>query len=162
VPVSGVRPFGNVGNVFEFESSGRLNQNQLIVNVNNRFSPKITFAANYTFNKARSDTDGVRTFPANTYDLTSEYADSGFDVRHFFFLGGTFEAPHGIRFSPLIVAFSGSPFNITTGADLNGDQVFADRPAPATVLSKPGVVITKYGAFDLNPAPGQAIIPRNF
>ncbi len=162
VPGSGLRPFGNVGNIHEYESSGRLNQNQLIVTINNRFSNKISFVANYTFNKAKSDTDGVRTFPANTFDLTPEYGNSAFDVRHFFFMGGAFEAPYGVRFNPLIVAFTGSPFNITTGTDLNGDQIFADRPALATDLDKPGVVITKYGAFDPNPGPGQAIIPRNF
>jgi hypothetical protein len=161
-PGSGLRPFGNVGNIFQYESSGRLNQNQLIISINNRFSNRVSFAANYTLNKANSDTDGVNTFPANSYDLSSEYGNSAFDVRHFFFMGGTFEAPYGLRLSPLVVAFTGRPFNITTGTDSNSDQVFTDRPALATDPNKPGVVITKYGAFDLNPAPGQAIIRRNF
>ncbi|HEV7683001.1 MAG TPA: carboxypeptidase regulatory-like domain-containing protein [Pyrinomonadaceae bacterium] len=161
-PGRGVLPFGNVGNIFEFESSGRLNQNQLIISINNRISNKFSLAVNYTLNKARSDTDGARTFPANAYDLTTEYGDSAFDVRHFFFLNGTLEVPYGVRLSPLIVAFSGRPFDITTGADLNGDEVFTDRPALATDPGGPGVVVTKYGPFDLNPAPGQSIIPRNY
>lgn len=161
-PASGVRPFGNVGNIFQFESSGRLNQNQLIVSVNNRLNDKVSFTANYTLNKANSDTDGVRTFPAGSYDLTSEYGRSAFDIRHFFFLGGAFEAPFGLRFNPLIIAFSGSPFNITTGRDANNDLLFTERPALATDLNKPGVVVTRFGAFDPNPQPGQPIIPRNF
>jgi hypothetical protein len=161
-PESGVRPFGNVGNIFQFESSGRLNQNQLIVSVNNRLNKKVSFTANYTLNKANSDTDGVRTFPANSYDLSTEYGRSAFDIRHFFFLGGTFEAPFGLHFNPLIIAFSGSPFNITTGRDANNDLLFTERPALATDLNKPGVVVTRFGAFDPNPQPGQAIIPRNF
>jgi hypothetical protein len=57
---------------------------------------------------------------------------------------------------------SGSPFNITIGRDLNGDTLFTERPAFATDLTKPGVVITKFGAFDTNPAAGAQIIPRNF
>lgn len=162
VPASGVRPFGNIGNIFEYESSGRLNQNQLIFSINNRFSNKMSFSAGYTLNKARGDTDGVGTFPANSYDLTTEYGDSAFDVRHFFFMTGTFETFYGVRVNSLIVAFSGNPFNITTGVDSNGDQLFTERPALATDLNKPGVVITKYGAFDLNPGLGQTIIPRNF
>lgn len=161
-PDTGVRPFGNVGNIMEYESGGRLNQNQLIVSVNNRLNKKVFFFANYTLNKANSDTDGVRTFPANSYDLTSEYGRSSLDVRHLFFLGGTFEAPFGLRFNPLIVAFSGRPFNITTGVDRNNDLLFTERPALATDLTKPGVVVTPFGAFDPNPGPGQSIIPRNF
>jgi hypothetical protein len=161
-PASGVRPFGNVGNILEFESSGRLNQNQLIVSINSRLSKKVSFVANYTLNKANSDTDGVRMFPANSYDLTSEYGRSSFDVRHFFFFGGTFDAPFGLRFSPLIIAFSGGPFNITTGRDSNNDLVFTDRPSLATDLTRPGVIVTRFGAFDPNPLPEQTIIPRNF
>jgi hypothetical protein len=29
-------------------------------------------------------------------------------------------------------------------------------------LSKPGVIVTPFGAFDPNPTPGQTLIPRNF
>src|SRR5262249_18701940 len=36
IPSSGVRPLGNIGNVFQYESSGRFNQNQFIVNVSHR------------------------------------------------------------------------------------------------------------------------------
>ena len=61
-----------------------------------------------------------------------------------------------------MIVRSGQPFNITTGRDNNGDTVFTDRPAFATDLAKPGVVVTRFGAFDPNPAPGQAIIPRNY
>ena len=162
LPGSGVRPLGDIGDLFQYESSGRFNQNQLIVNLNSRLNPKYTVFANYTLNRARSDTDGVGTFPANSYDLTTEYGRSSSDIRHFFFLGGNFEAPHGVRISPLFVAFSGGPFNITTGRDTNGDLRFTERPALATDLSKPGVIMTPFGAFDPNPAPGQALIPRNF
>ena len=162
LPGSGLRPFGNIGDLFQYESSGRYNQNQLIVNLNNRLNPKVSVIANYTLNKARSDTDSVGTFPSNSYDLSSEYGRSSSDIRHFFFLGGNFEAPYGVRFSPLIVAFSGGAFNITTGRDTNGDLLFTERPALATDLSKPGVIVTPFGAFDPNPEPGQPLIPRNF
>src|SRR4030095_13528738 len=45
VPGSGVRPVPGLGNIFQYESSGRFNQNQLIVSLNNRFSPKFTMFA---------------------------------------------------------------------------------------------------------------------
>jgi hypothetical protein len=62
----------------------------------------------------------------------------------------------------MLVATSTRPFNITTGSDLNGDTIFTDRPAFATDLSRPSVVRTAFGAFDLAPMPGQTIIPRNY
>ncbi|HEV7859143.1 MAG TPA: carboxypeptidase regulatory-like domain-containing protein [Pyrinomonadaceae bacterium] len=160
---TGARPFGNIGNIFEYESSGRFNQNQLLVSANNRFSRKFTLFASYVLNKANSDTDGPNTFPANQYDLSTEYGRSSLDTRHRFFLGGSINAlPWGIRLSPFVTANSGRPFNITTGRDANGDTIFTDRPAFATDLNKPGVIVTRFGAFDPNPTAGQQIIPRNF
>jgi len=57
-----------------------------------------------------------------------------------------------------IIANSGPPFNIITGHDTNGDTFFTERPAFATDLNKPGVIVTPLGAFDPNPSPGQTII----
>jgi hypothetical protein len=158
----GIRPIAGVGNVFQYESSGRFNQNQLIISANNRLSRRFTLFATYTLNSAHSDTDGANSFPSNQYDLTNEYGRSVQDIRHRLFVGGSLTAPWNIRLNPFVVANSGRPFNITTGRDTNGDTLFTERPAFATDLSKPGVVVTRFGAFDPNPAPGQAIIPRNF
>jgi hypothetical protein len=163
VPGTGLRPFGNVGNIFQYESSGVFNQNQLIVSFNNRLSRAFSLFGNYTLNFANGDTDGANTFPANQYDLSNEYGRSAIDVRHRFSLGGAINAlPWGIRLNPFLIVNSGRPFNITTGRDSNGDTLFTERPALATDFGKPGVVVTRFGVFDPNPAPGQVIIPRNF
>jgi hypothetical protein len=159
---SGIRPFGDVGNVYQYETSGRFNQTQLILSVNNRLNRNFSLFARYVLGKAESDTDGAGTFSANPYDLGGEYGRSSLDIRHNFVLGGSINAPWGIRLNPFIVASSGRPFNITTGRDTNGDTLFTERPAFATDLSKPGVIVTPYGAFDPNPAPGQELIPRNY
>ena len=50
-----------------------------------------------------------------------------------------------------MVLDSGTPFNITTGQDLNGDNQFNDRPAFATDRST-NIVKTKYGSFTLLPS----------
>jgi len=73
-----------------------------------------------------------------------------------------YRAPWAITVTPIFRWRSGERFNITSGLDTNGDVIFTERPAFATELSKPGVVVTRFGAFDLNPAPGQSLIPRNF
>jgi hypothetical protein len=163
-PIGGVRPLGDArGNVFQYESSGILNQNQLLINANTRFNPNFSIFANYTLGKASSDTDGAGTFPADNYDLSAEYGRSSLDVRHRFFLGGSISAPWGIRLNPLIFASTGAPFNITTGLDNNRDTQFNDRPAFATASTLPAnLKVTPFGSFDLNPAPGAEIIPRNY
>src|SRR6185295_16223110 len=86
----GARPLGDTaGNVYEIESTGRMNQLQWILGVNNRLSPKVTLFFRYFLSRARSDTDGVGTFPANANDLTGEYGRASTDVRHRIVLGGS-------------------------------------------------------------------------
>ncbi|HEY0048532.1 MAG TPA: TonB-dependent receptor [Pyrinomonadaceae bacterium] len=174
-PIDGVRPNSAGGNIFQYESSGRFNQSQLIFNLRSNFIDGISIFANYAFGKAKSDSDGAATFPANSYDLRGEYGDALLDIRHRFVIGGNFEAPFGINLSPFITFRSGAPFNITTGTDANGDALFNDRPAFAADLNRqcnfgtatnPSirdcVVQTEFGSFDLQPIAGQTIIPRNY
>ncbi|MCP9496036.1 MAG: TonB-dependent receptor [Pyrinomonadaceae bacterium MAG19_C2-C3] len=157
-------PFGAVGNIYRYESSGIFNQNQLIVSLNSRFGQRLTFRGGYILGSARSDTDGAGSFPGNPFDLSTEYGRASFDVRHRFFFFGSYNAPFGFTFNPFITANSGRPFNITIGQDLNADTIFNDRPAFATDLTRGSVVRTEFGDFDTNPRtlPDAEIIPRNF
>ncbi len=161
-PASVEYPFPGEGNLYIYESSGFFRQNQLITNVNARVNPNFMLFGFYALGKASSDTDGAGSFPANQYDLSGEYSRAGFDVRHRAVIGGSVTGPFGFQFSPFIFASSGRPFNITVGRDLNGDSLFNDRPAFATDLTRPSVLITPLGAFDMSPMPGQIIIPRNY
>ena len=155
-----LRPFGP-GNIYQYESSGFFRQNQLLLNWNSRVNRRISLLGYYAWGKAFSDSDGAGSFPANSYDITGEYARAGFDVRHRVMVGGNLVAPFGLTFSPLITASSGLPFNVVTGTDLNTDSIFNDRPAWATDLSRPSVIRTPYGVFDTSPIAGQPIVPRN-
>jgi hypothetical protein len=174
-PVGGVRPVPDAGNIFQYESTGKFNQNQLLFNLRSNFADGISVFGNYAFSDAKSDTDGAGTFPANSYDLSDEYGDALLDIRHRFVIGGNFDAPFGIRLNPFISFRTGAPFNITTGFDNNGDSVFTDRPAFVADLNRqcnfgtadnpnirPCVVQTEFGDFDLQPLPDQQIIPRNY
>ena len=165
---NGVRPFGAVGEIYQYESSGRFNQNQLFIGFNNRFSRALTFFSSYSLSKTTNDTDGGATFPANSYDLTGEFGRASFDVRHRLTFAGTLNLPWWqVSLNPFVVISTGAPFNITTGQDTNGDRLFTERPsfAPAGVdCSHPAANIkcTPFGNFNLRPAPGEALIPRNF
>lgn len=159
---SGVRPFGNAGEIFEYESSGRFNQEQLVINAVQRFRNEMSLWATYVLSKATSDTDGADTFPLNTYNLSTEYGNSALDARHSLYVGGWIAAPWRISVNPLIILRTGTPFNMTTGRDTNGDTLYTERPAFAANPSSSSAIVTPFGAFDLSPDPGQELIPRNY
>lgn len=170
VPGTGIRPLGNIGDVYQYESSARFNMNQMFIGFNNRFSRRITFFSSYVLSKTTNDADGQGggLFPANSYDLSGEFSRAAFDVRHRFTFAGTISLPwQQISLNPFIIASTGRPFNITTGADTNGDRLFTERPsfAPAGVdcnAPPANIVCTPYGNFNTRPAAGEELIPRNF
>ena len=162
LPNSGERPLGNdAGNLYEYQSNGRSVGNSFNMNVNGTIS-KINFFGGYSFGKSRNTDSGTSGSPFDAYDFSEEFARSNFSSLSFMHFGGNYTMPLGINLNVFAVANSGPPFNITTGRDTNGDTLFTERPAFATDLTKPGVVVTPYGAFDPNPSPGQTIIPRNY
>src|SRR5205814_5381225 len=99
--------------------------------------------------------------PANSYDLSTEFGWASGDRRHRIRLESWSSLPGGFNLSPYFSVNSGSPFNITTGSDNNGDTLFADRPAFGR-RGDPGVIVTRFGVFNPNPRPADQIIPRNF
>jgi len=150
--------------VYQYESSGRFNQNQFILNFNSRLHRNFSLNAFYVLGKSRSDADGG--FPANPYDLSTEYGRSNGDIRHRFVMTGNIRAPWGISLNPFITVQSGRPFNITLGRDINGDTLNTERPALAGASVDCADTLnfkcTPFGNFKVNLAPGDVMIPRNF
>jgi hypothetical protein len=149
-----------VGNIYQYESAGLFNQNQLITNFNLRMGAKLMLVGFYTLSYADSDTGGVSSFVMNPYDVEEDYGRAAFDVRHRVFAGGTWTLPHGFAISPFVVANSGGPVNITWGGqDVYGTGIFNARP----VLATPGAPNTKqnpWGTFDLTaPTATESVIP---
>lgn len=162
-----LRPDPTQGNIFQYESSGNSNQQQLIFNVNSSLGNKITFGANYRLGFSKGDVDSVNGsaggFPAYSYDLSGEYGNSGQDIRHFFTLFSSVQLPWNIRMSPFIIARSGSPYNITTGVDTNRDSVFNDRPTYTQLFNACTARGLNYSFCDSNGiSDPSAIIPRNY
>jgi hypothetical protein len=157
---TGVRPNGKNENIYQYQSGGIYHQNQLITNFSIR-ERKLTLFGFYVINDAKADTSGATYFPSNQFDPRADYGRSTFDVRQRFLVGGNYSAPFGFSISPFLVLNTGTPFNITVGQDLNGDNQFNDRPAFAT-SSSTDVLNTRYGSFDLNPGADEARIPYNY
>ena len=91
-----------------------------------------------------------------------EYGPSSNDIRNRAFIGGSINTKWNLRFSPFINLNSGPPFDITSGADLYGTSLFNSRPGIATNPNESGLIQTKYGLLDPNPALGEKILPRNY
>lgn len=162
---SGIRPFGSIGDIFLIESSNRYFQNQFYAILNSRINSKVSLYVRYMLSQTKDGGDR-NSFPADSNNLSGEYGRaSRFSMLHRFYFRGAFTLPKlDLTISPSIVANSNRPFNIITGLDTNGDQIFMERPSFATRLdpSNPNVVQTRFGTFNVNPLPGEKSIPRNF
>ena len=155
-----VRPFGNVGDIYDYQSSGSFKQTQFMINVNSQVGKWMTLFGRYSYNNAHSDTDGLGTLPSDPYNFAQDWGRSSFDIAHNLFIGGSFTAKWGLRFSPFIVARTGNPYNITTGQDLYLQNSPTARPS---FLSTPPVGAASLLPY-LNPDPaaGSPLIERNY
>ncbi|HKS11374.1 MAG TPA: carboxypeptidase regulatory-like domain-containing protein [Pyrinomonadaceae bacterium] len=168
-PDTSVRPFGNIGDIYYYESSAKFNDYRFFGGVRRQMSKGFSLFANFGTGKGKTDTDCIfgsigSCFPADSYDASSEYSRVSFIPSANFFFGGTFILPRlKVNLNPFVVYSSGRPFNIITGQDTNGDGLFTERPAFATAQTDPNdLKRTRFGDFDLHPDPGQPLIPRNY
>jgi hypothetical protein len=161
--LNGVRPYGNgIGNLILDSSDGAMRQNMVLATISTRPNAQITVNAYYMFLSVITNVDDFGQIASNAYDFKQDYGRPSWDRRHSFNVSGTVILPRKVQFSPFIIISSGQPYDLITGVDLNGDTVANDRPAFATDLSRPSVVLTRFGALDTKPSPGQRIVPRNY
>jgi hypothetical protein len=157
---SGVRPYGNVGQIDQYESAGLLNQQQIFTNVNMRLNANFSMFGSYVFNHATSDTDGPSFFPQDPYNLAADYGRAAYDIHHRVFMAASANLRWNVRISPFLQWQSGMPFNLTTGENLYGDNLFNTRPAFAGP-STADAIQTPCGLLDPNPQPGEKLVARN-
>ncbi len=147
-----------------YESGGVYRQQQLIANLNIRPSRIWSVSGYGVFNTAKADTGTINTFPSiDPYDIGKDYGRAVFDTRYRLFLFGNLSLPYTISVSPLMIYSAGTPFNITTGSDLNNDGQYNDRPmfgAPNGIAAgKPGTnTIAGCGSF-VAPPPNTPYTP---
>lgn len=158
---TGVRPYGNVGDIYDYQSTGIYKQTQLSVGANSS-TKWFTVFTRYSYGTAHSNTDGLTTMPSDPYDIGQDWGRSSLDIRQMLFVGGSIRGPWGLRLSPFFIAHSGIPFNITTGTDLYDTGQVAASARPSVVTSAgDNVVLTPFGYLNTVPQAGQSIIERN-
>lgn len=156
------RPDPLSGDIYQYESSGVLNQNRIFTNIRANITPRISIWGNYSLGFTKGDSDGAFSFPAYSYDLSGEYGRSGSDVRHNFVFGGNVSLPWEFSLNPFVTANTGAPFNITRGVDLNGDGLTNERPTFGELATRCGELGLTNSFCDVSGFDPNAIIPRNF
>lgn len=128
-PVNGVRPDKNFANVVEVvnDAESRVHSVNVGANLIALNWKRTIFFVNYTFTKAESNGAGVFSLPANGNDLSTEWGPT--QPRHRLQGSINMSPFQDVSFSLNVRQQSGSPYNVTTGRDNNGDGVFNDRPA---------------------------------
>ncbi len=154
-----LRPDPTQGNLYQYESSGVLEQQQLIVNFRTFFRRGFTFFGNYRLSRAKGTGGG---FPQYSFDTSDDFGNSGLDQRHFFFMVGSFSVPYGFSLRPFILGGTGRPFNIIAGRDLNGDSIFNDRPTFAQLNTRCNELGLTSSFCDTSGEDPNAILPVNY
>jgi hypothetical protein len=121
---------------YSIETAGNSIYHGMAVSVNRRFGNHYQIISSYTFGKAIDDTTDIsqNLGPQDPTNTRLERGLSSFDVRQRFALAAVLESPFKARaladfdVSPILTAHTGSPFNITSGVDSNGDTNDTDRP----------------------------------
>jgi hypothetical protein len=119
-----------IGNITQFDSTGRSQSDRLELRGTYRFPQRNIFMnVNYALAQVKNHADGATSLPADNLNADAEWGPSRQDVRHR--IQGMINVPiyYGVRTSINVQAQSASPYTITIGEDSNRDGVFNERPA---------------------------------
>ncbi|MCC7185041.1 MAG: TonB-dependent receptor [Acidobacteria bacterium] len=130
-PVDGVRPNPAFANILSLVSDAESTTDSINVgwNLTKLDWKQSFFFVNYTWTRARTNTTGAFSVPANGENLDTEWGPSMGDIRHRASASVNMRPFTDMSISLNARAQSGSPYNITTGRDDNRDGLFNDRPA---------------------------------
>jgi hypothetical protein len=137
-------------NNLQYQSGGFYKEHQVMVTFRANYR-KFSFFTNYTYSNARGDTSGMGSVPTVSSDPGLDYGRTTFDVANRFMLFGNFMLPWKISVSPMLMANSGTPYNIVTGDELTGNNQFNARPTYARSCSESGAFSTAYGCLNALP-----------
>ena len=116
-------------NIFEFEASGHLHGQVVFLGVDQHSYKRFSIFVGYLYFHLITDADTATLFPQSSYTNRGEAARASWESTHRLFAVGQLNLPAKLSFTSQFDASSGTPYNVITGADNNGDGVFNDRPS---------------------------------
>jgi outer membrane receptor protein involved in Fe transport len=168
-------PYFGFAQIFQAQDSMSSHYNGLQAKLDKRLGHGLTFGVAYTYSKSidsasdffGSGANGSTIFPQNNYDTAAEKGLSDFDIRHRFVFNYVYSFPNlksawsavpdrlgnGWQISGLVIAQTGQPFSVLTGANESSTGLGDDR---ANVTGNPNAgphTVAKFfntAAFSLN------------
>lgn len=154
---TGPRPTLPNTNILEYQQTGHLHGNVLFAGVDQHSLRLFQLFLGYVRMDLRSDADGAATFPQSNLTKAGEISRPSWVNTHRVIGVGQLNLPGKVTLSGIFNATSGSPVNVTTGLDTNGDGIFNERPQYAT--SNTNAYQTPFGL--LTATGGTGVFPRN-
>jgi hypothetical protein len=160
------RPIAPNENIFLYEKRAHMRGKFLVLSLEQNDYKRFGVSAFYVhMTGVRSDggfrgenTSSGAANPQSSYSEQGESSRVDWQTSGLFGLMGNVKLPLKAEFSTELFASSGTPYNITTGTDANGDGDFNDRPAYASSQG-PGVYSTQFGLLTANTVNGN--VSRN-
>jgi hypothetical protein len=127
-PSYSVRPDSTYGAIRQVESTGRQVTDSLQVTLRGQATRWFNGQTQYTLSRARNDTNGLNSYPANDYDLTGEWGRADFDRRHRLVLLGRVAATRMADVGVGLTMNSAGPYTALLGVDLYNNGRGGARP----------------------------------
>jgi len=122
------RPDPTMQRVLVRESKGHSWYRGLQVGLQKRHSVRHAYGISYTLSSTDRDTEDTDFLAQDQRNYAAERGPASSDARHRLSASSSVDLPLGLRLATLLTARSGLPYNVTTGADNNGDLATTDRP----------------------------------
>jgi hypothetical protein len=151
------RPIAPNENIIQYENSGHLNGGILSMNLAQHSYKRFDLNISAWMLRFKADAPVPIGSPQSSYSNAGESSRPDWEAGGGS-VSGTLNLPGRVQFTNDFSARTGTPYNITTGTDNNGDGDFNDRPSYA-LAPGPGVYSTAFGLLTANTVNGS--VPRN-
>ena len=138
-PINGARPDSSLRNITQLESTARSLTDAFQTELSVSYPPRRLWASvRYVLGSAVNETDGPFSLPPDSFDLAGEWGPARGDARHRINASVNTDLPGNFRINAEFQSQSAPAYDITLGADSNGDGIFNERPAGVTRNSARG------------------------
>jgi hypothetical protein len=128
-PLYVARPDPAVGVWRQAASAGRQATRSLEIGIRGTITSFLKGTVQYTTGSAWNNTDGIGALPADSRDLSREWAHASFDMRNRLIFLGVLHPARLFEIGIHAELNGGTPYGVTTGRDDNRDGYATDRPA---------------------------------
>jgi hypothetical protein len=158
-PITRVRPNPNFLVITQYETTGNSWYNALLMSIERRPGRRgPTWSVSYTLADSVRDVEDFQSVGQDPLNRAAEKSLANNHRRHQVVGTVTWSLPGGFQVGAILEGRSGRPWNVTTGADNNGNTNFNDRPDLAVPGGDPNDRATYFANFT-----GRVgNLPRNF